>query len=293
VRRFSRPGFSLLELVVVIGVVAILITLSLAAVIRTRALASKTKCSNQLRQIGLACAGYHHAQGSFPPGTTYQGGGDPLPFMSWCTRLLPHLEQSALWEQSLDAYAANKTFTARGHPLGVALGVFACPADVRTANPGVANGLTVGLTSYLGVEGTDLFRQDGILFLDSRVRDTDVKDGLSNTLLVGERPPSPDLMLGWWYAGVGQMGTGSADLVLGARELNRLYLTADCLPGPYHYGPGQVENICDSLHFWSLHSGGANFLFGDCSVRFLAYSADILFPALATRDGGEPVSLPD
>lgn len=47
------------------------------------------------------------------------------------------------------------------------------------------------------------------------------------------------------------------------------------------------------FHFWSLHSGGANFAFADGSVRFLRYSAEPIMPALATRAGGEAVSLPE
>jgi prepilin-type processing-associated H-X9-DG protein len=51
--------------------------------------------------------------------------------------------------------------------------------------------------------------------------------------------------------------------------------------------------MCDALHFWSLHSGGANFAFADGSVRFLRYSADDVMPALATRAGGEVVAIPE
>jgi prepilin-type processing-associated H-X9-DG protein len=56
------------------------------------------------------------------------------------------------------------------------------------------------------------------------------------------------------------------------------------------YGPGNLSNPCDRYHFWSLHSGGANFAFADGSVRFLAYSAKDVLPALATRDGGETIT---
>ena len=82
-------------------------------------------------------------------------------------------------------------------------------------------------------------------------------------------------------------------MLLGARERN--YgggYVSECPPGPYHYQAGQIDNQCDVFHFWSLHSGGANFAFGDGSVRFLTYSSDAILPALATRSGGEVTELP-
>lgn len=59
------------------------------------------------------------------------------------------------------------------------------------------------------------------------------------------------------------------------------------------FGPGRLTNPCDRLHYWSLHTSGANFAFADGSVHFLRYSARDILPALATRSGGEVVSLPD
>jgi prepilin-type processing-associated H-X9-DG protein len=58
------------------------------------------------------------------------------------------------------------------------------------------------------------------------------------------------------------------------------------------FGPGRVTNQCDRYHFWSLHLGGANFLFADGSVRFLPYSASPKLRALATRNGGAVVEPP-
>jgi prepilin-type processing-associated H-X9-DG protein len=57
--------------------------------------------------------------------------------------------------------------------------------------------------------------------------------------------------------------------------------------------PGHITNHCDQTHFWSLHAGGANFLMGDGSVRFLSYQSDLILPALATRNRGEVVSAED
>jgi len=84
-------------------------------------------------------------------------------------------------------------------------------------------------------------------------------------------------------------------MLLGAVELNQhtTHDAAACAEGPYQFGPGKVDQQCSLFHFWSLHSGGANFTFCDGSVRFLSYEIgpDVL-PALATINGGEAVEVP-
>lgn len=164
---------------------------------------------------------------------------------------------------------------------------------IRQALPVGAGHTSVTFTSYLGVEGTNQTTSDGVLFLDSRVSLLDIRDGTSNTLMVGERPPSADLGLGWWYAGWGQELDGSAEMILGVQEIINLSRFPGCSPDSTEYRKGQFNNLCDALHFWSPHLGGANFLFADGSVHFLPYSAAPLMPALATRNGGEAVTIPD
>ena len=174
------------------------------------------------------------------------------------------------------------------------MNLYKCPADTRSlvateldfffGNPTI-----VAFTCYLGISGTASEANDGILYCGSRVRLLDIFDGAGNTLMVGERPPSADLVFGWWYAGSGYDDLGTGDVVLGARETD--YTSSlDCPVHNVGLRPGTCSNECDQTHFWSLHSGGANFLFADGSVRFLADEADTILPALATRAGGEPVS---
>jgi prepilin-type N-terminal cleavage/methylation domain-containing protein len=292
-RRMPRPAFTLVELLVVLAIIGVLLALTASAVQRVRSTAARILCADRLRQLGLALHAYHGTHSVFPPGTTRDLEGGEHRNMSWHTRILPYLEQDTLWKRSLDAYAIEPRFSYPPHPFAVALSVFECPTDPRAGAPARFGKGQRGLTSFLGVEGTDYTRQDGVLFVDSRTRLTDITDGTSNTLLVGERPPSPDNAFGWWYAGLGQLdGNGSADMVLGALEYCAGFFAPDCAGGPYQYGPGELSTTCDMFHFWSLHPGGAHFVMADASVQFLSYSAKDILPALATRAGGEVASLP-
>ena len=295
-RRPPRRAFTLLELLVVVAILAVLVGLLLPAAQKVRDAAARARCLNHLRQIGLGLHSYHDTHGRLPPGVSYRDGADPQPFMSWLTRILPHVEQPALWAQAERAFAQDKWFENDPPHRGLATVVplYGCPVDYRASRVFLAGGyLPVAFTSYLGVEGRDQFRQDGLLFLDSAIRLTDVTDGTSNTLMVGERPPAADGTLGWWYAGWGQSQDGSAEVVLGVREKNAKY--ADRCPlTVYPFGPGRIDNQCDVLHFWSLHLGqGANFLLADGSVRFLPYSAAPMLTAFASRAGGEATAFPD
>jgi prepilin-type N-terminal cleavage/methylation domain-containing protein/prepilin-type processing-associated H-X9-DG protein len=264
-----------------------------------------------------------------------QNGTVPIqPFwgISWMARLMPFVEQDNLWAQTValeqpgskpdpanpfglpfpqsyyypwDMYSDAST---RYQAMSTVLSIYTCVADGRTLRKQTVQErgfppLQVAFTAYLGVNGTDHLHRDGMLIpvknLTGRcpagVRMADVTDGTSNTLFVGERPPSADLIWGWWFAGWGVTGDGESDVVLGVREVNAqgTGLPTDvCPPGPYHFGPGTLTNECDQFHYWSLHSGGSNFLFADASVHFLSYSVDDIIPQLATRSGGEVVALP-
>jgi len=256
-----------------------------------RAAAARVKCANNLKQLGLALHNYHDTQSALPSGLSPRRAAEPYPLMTWLTRLLPYVEQERLWQATVNAYGYRRNpFTNPPH-LGYSMPIalFACPADGRVLSPQTTHAnRRVALTSYVGVLGIDWARPDGVLYLDSHVRLTDITDGTSNTVMVGERPPSADKWYGWWYAGYGQAGTGSGDMLLGAAERNRggRYVR-QCPPGPYRFGPGKVAEQCDLFHFWSPHPGGAYFLSADGSAHFLTYAAADVLPLLATCAGGE------
>lgn len=132
-------------------------------------------------------------------------------------------------------------------------------------------------------------------YRDSKVRLGEVVDGTSQTLMVGERPPSPDSHFGWWYAGIGQDRIaldGSVDTLLAVRDTNRTFRAPTCAHGHQHFKPDTIDDLCSIFDYWSLHPGGANFAFADGSVHFVRYAADVL-PALATRAGGDTGDVPE
>lgn len=239
-KSLTRRGLSLLEVVVVISILGVLTGLILSAAQRVRASAARTQCADRIRQIGLALHSYHDIRGQLPPGMTYQGGKDPQPFLSWLARILPHVEQTAVWEQTELAFRQNPDFLTPPHiARSDVILLFLCPADSRITQSSSVDitGHAVAGTSYLGIVGRDAGVTDGLLYMDSRHKFSDASDGTSNTLLIGERPPSADLGLGWWYAGWGQDKNGDAEFLLGVRTRCYNRDSALCNSGPYHFRP--------------------------------------------------------
>jgi prepilin-type processing-associated H-X9-DG protein len=269
---------------------------------RARESANQASCANNLRQLGLALTHYHDANGSLPPGVSATKEWDTTT-MSWGAFVVPYLEQETLAKEIRDAVPQIRKGNLPAFLFGTVIPAFGCPSDALTKSPQVfppGSPSMVAYSSYLGVEGISMYQENGCLYQDSEVRWTDITDGTSNTLLVGERPAAAKNPC-WsvWYMGLfGQTaswptGSGnkmesatSCSSVLGVREV-MVSPYRGCKREPSHFGPGRLANICDFFHFWSWHGGGANFLFADGRVRFLSYSADNILPALATRAGGE------
>ena len=293
----NRRGYTLIELLVVIAILAILIGLLLSAVQKVRSAAARIQCANNLKQLGLALHNYHDINAALPSSVRPYRKSEPYQLLSWRVWLMPFLEQQSVWDQTEANYRRRPDpFSAEHEPTKhLLLSALICPADERTAIAWRVRGTPVSLSDYIGVAGVRTGDGLGVLYYNSRVRLTDIHDGLTNTLLVGERPPSPDLVYGWWYAGIGQDFRGSLDSHMSVRENNVSPYTKykPCTAGPFAYGPGRPDDFCSTFHFWSLHSGGANFLFADGSIHFLPYAAAAILPALATRAGGEVAAFDD
>jgi prepilin-type processing-associated H-X9-DG protein/prepilin-type N-terminal cleavage/methylation domain-containing protein len=301
-RFMNRPAFTLIELVMVMGILAVLTGLTLCAVQKARESANRASCTNNMRQIGLALSQYHNDSGSLPPGLSMRHNTQTSA-MSWEAFIVPYLEQAALAKKIRDAVPNIRAGNVPNFLFATVISVYGCPSDAFSKSPhDVFAGLgLVSFTSYLGVDGTSLFRKNGCLYEDSEVSWTDISDGTSNTLLVGERPAAAAApCFSIWYTGLWGDGTAwptgqgsqmmesatTCSSVLGARDV-LIHPGRGCKHEPAHFGPGRLGNVCDFSHFWSLHGSGANFLFADGSVRFLSYASDVVLPALATRAGGE------
>jgi len=285
--RARRQAFTLVELLVVIAIISVLVGLVLPAVHKVRAASERTKCQNNLHQI--VCALHHHEceMGHFPQAydrvepiwQTDNGRHRP-----WTTRILPYLEKVA-------------HFNLSGTTLDVTIVKdFHCPSDWRMLGKGRYLSLVPGaLTSYFAVDGSEakmvgstrILPKDGVMYGSSKTKITDIQDGTSNTIIVGERPPDSKLAWGWTF-----WGWFDSSMPSKVNALPDNFTYSGCtLPGVY--GPGNTTNVCHGMHYWSLHDGGAHFAFADGSVRFIGYAADPDFlPRLATRSGGEVGDVP-
>ncbi len=294
----ARRGFTLIEILVVIAIIAILIGLLLPAVQKVRAAAARSQCVNNLKQVGLALQNYHDTANSFPAGYSSNfdaTGNDTGPGWGWAAYLLPQMEQQAV-------HTAIRFDLPIEAPLNANARVqfikpFTCPSD----NPGltwtakkydlsgnpVATVCDVASANFVGSFGTSEpgVDGDGAFSRNSKIRIGDIADGTSNTILVGER--SFKLGQTTWVGSV----TG-ATLFPQPPSTAPPILNNGSGMALGHTGDGNGPNAPNSYvnQFSSQHSGGVNFAFADGHVSFLKNSIDYpVYKALSTRSGGEAV----
>jgi prepilin-type N-terminal cleavage/methylation domain-containing protein/prepilin-type processing-associated H-X9-DG protein len=338
IRSTSRVGFTLIELLVVIAIIGVLISLLLPAVQKVREAANRTQCQNNLKQIGLALHNYHDTFKRFPPGyidgnkstsATIAGipDNDVGPGWGWASLLLPYLEQ-------INVY--NRINFNVGVGVGVnvqisqqPLTIFQCPSDdLHEAFPVydstftnpiamVAQGNYVGCNGWVecynnaggfyaggvgndGLPGTTGAAANGLFYRNSKTNMASVIDGLSNTIVVGER--SSNHAPSTW---TGAVTGGRCPAWMATLPFTAPYTPP---PGPPYDNADFDEALifahCNATHlpsadfpiydpdtYYSKHPGGVNFLFGDGSVHFLSANIDpVTYQSLGTIAGGEVLS---
>jgi prepilin-type N-terminal cleavage/methylation domain-containing protein/prepilin-type processing-associated H-X9-DG protein len=332
-RTSQRGAFTLIELLVGIAIIGVLIGLLVPAVQKVRETAARMSCTNNLRQIGIALHSFHDAKGHFPPGYI-DGNTDPNstpdndvgPGWGWAAFLLPNLELGNVYNRidfNVGVGVGSNTAISQ-----LPLKIFLCPSDgppetfpvydssfttpittVAYGNYVACNGWEEcfngaggnpqpgpgadGLSGLYGPAGR------GAFYRNSRTRIAEITDGLSNTILVGER--SSDHAPSTWTGAV----PGGRCPAWMATQPPSPYSSP---PGPAYdfadFGEALVLAHCNATHlpsadfpifdpdtFYSRHVQGANFLFGDGSVHFLGSSVNPkTYQALATISGDEPAT---
>lgn len=306
--RTRRPGFTLIELLVVIAIIAVLIALLLPAVQQAREAARRTQCRNNLKQIGLAMHNYHDTAQRLPPGYVMQFSGTADSVLdgnwSWATYLLPYIDQAPLYTKfnpgpnTMTACVSDTSVNGCRAGLQTTLTAFRCPSDngpplndgpqppdlpAPSTNGYRIQGVATATSNYMANNASRSLRSDtgpltaagsvqfanGIAWRNSSCSMRDVSDGLSNTIMVGER--AYQLHAVKIYAGT-IYGIRGAEQAVG--DDNRgLMMTHSC-------GLSLINSTTSPTqgdfrrNYSSQHVGGSQFLLGDGSVRFISENVD-------------------
>jgi prepilin-type N-terminal cleavage/methylation domain-containing protein len=317
-RRF-REAFTLIELLVVIAIIAVLIGLLLPAVQKVRESAARMSCQNNMKQLGLGLHNYSSAYGYFPPGALrapntgtvtafYQRFGVTRNGVrhNWAVFVLPYMEQDNVFRLYTlnEDWAAAANDTARATPLKImncpstpgGMQVFTRSVSIPSGAGGGTRTITIASGDYAPNNGYDSAletaglvdpcpNRNGVLDVNVSLSIPEIRDGTSNCLLLSEDAGRPNR----WQAGKLTVPNGQLDG--GWADHDNEYIThgfnaaGTANPGPCH------TNCTNNNEVYSFHSGGANHVFGDGSVRFIRASMDIRqFVKLLTFAGQEPVT---
>jgi len=321
-----KHGFTLVELLVVITIIGILISLLLPAVQVVREAARRLQCANNVKQIGLAQHSYAAACNVFPPGETDRpGGGNGC---CWATAILPYLEQQTLYDQldmSYPCYVWPQVSGPYHHQaaLCTVVGIYLCPSSghaktynydaVRVPNSLGFSPNDYGILEYAGIAGSDRYgspckfpSKAGTFFLKSATAMADLRDGLSNTMIVGEYSGlapgqqytgsgglrDNDMTWGMGYQPGGEPNQGGETGTWAVRTVAYPPNTAWYYRGSsYTNGIAPIANRITRAALKSNHPGGIHILLGDGGAFFLSNSIDLeVYKNLADSADGNPAA---
>ena len=289
--KHRLPGFTLVELLVVIAIIGALVGLLLPAVQAAREAARMSSCRNNLRQVGIALHNFHDVQGELPRGVYSGETMDDDDGFGWATALLPYLEEQALYDLINPDFKPGPFISAYRETGGRIRGgdtvveTYRCPtSQLEPFNPsplpfreGYA---TCDYKACNGLGDNGLFYKvsDGISSGNTVVRFADVTDGLSQTIAIGESA---------YYRALEDW-----PIWMGAPRTDEAVLFKTQRPSEINCGvsPKSIEQFryaYDDDCAFSWHDGGALFTFADGSVHFIQDSIDFdMYTYMGTKDEG-------
>ena len=259
----QRQAFTLVELLVVIAIIGVLVALLLPAVQSAREAARRASCANNVTQLGLSVHNFEFHFETLPAGVLNADGpirNEPQgQHVSWIVQVLPYLEQRNLYQkfnQAAGAYAAENA-----QVRATVVSILRCPSDPV---PQVNQASTIARSGYAGchhdVEAPIDDDNHGLLFLNSKIRHSQIYDGSSMTLLLGEALTSP--------SGLGWVSGTRATL----RNTSLIETGQPYPPPPSATATADEKEASGSLFvggFGSYHPGGVLVAFADGSTRFI------------------------